>query len=580
MAQVRRGGRLVSDRIVDHEAWPARAALLACLGVVLGVALDLALRVGGYRWSEDPLRLSIASLIAAGGITFAFTFERVRWLWSLVFALGCGVVVALVPLWNGSPTGWSEGDEWRVVASILSVAIAAPLFQTVRDEGRPQLGYAQVHAHAWTNLVLWFACWAFVLVTYLLAQLLAELFQLIGIGLLRDALRKGWFTAGLMGGAFGAAAGLLRDRDKVLGLLQRVVTTVLSVLAPILAAGLVIFVVALPIAGLTPLWEKTSATTPILLLAVAGAFVLANAVIGNSPEEEAEGRILRLSARALAAVMAPLAGVAAISTWLRIDQHGFTPERLWALVFVTVVLAVSLTYLWIALRGGRDWSARIRPANVRLAMGICAVALILATPIANFGAISARDQVARLQSGKIKPEEFDWAALRFDFGPSGERALSRLAASGSATLREPARKALAMTDRLAARVETRVGQDLRRLSANLRVLPQQVPVPEPLGEAIARPNTCSFGRCVLVWRPGERGAVAVGFPCEGCQPTASRLLIDEGGLWQVVSTSDFDRNTPPSREQLQAIERGQVEVRAVRRRQVFVGGKPIGEPFE
>lgn len=572
----------MNDRIMDHEAWPARAVLLACVGVVLGLALDLVLRVGEYRWSEDPHRLSLASLIAAGGITFAFTFERTRWLWSLLFAIGCGIVVALVPLWNGSPTGWSEGDEWRVFASILTVAIAAPLFQTIRDEGKARLGYTRVHAHAWTNLVLWFACWAFVLISYLLAQLLAELFQLIGISLLRDALRKGWFTAALMGGAFGAAAGLLRDRDKVLGLLQRVVTTVLSVLAPILAAGLVIFVIALPIAGLAPLWEKTSATTPILLVAVSGAFVLANAVIGNSPEEEAKGAILSWSARALAAVMAPLAGVAAISTWLRIDQHGFTPERLWALVFVTVVLAVSLTYLWIAFRGGRDWSARIGPANVRLAIGICAVALTLATPIVNFGAISTRDQLARLQSGQVKPEEFDWTALRFDFGPSGQRALARLASSGPAPLREQARKALAIRDRWAAREATRVGQDARQLADNLRILPRQVPVSRPLSEAIARQSVCGWGRCTLFWEPGGRAAVAVGFPCQACQATAFRLRMNDRGEWQVVSTpGDIDRGTPVSiDEQRQAIERGEVEVRAVQRQQAFVGGKPVGVPFE
>ncbi|MDP8913276.1 MAG: DUF4153 domain-containing protein, partial [Pseudomonadota bacterium] len=341
----------MADRIVENEAWPARALLLAALGAILGLAFDFVLKDGESRWTEDPLRMSAASLIAVGGISFAFTLERLRWLWSLLFALGCGLTVALVFYWNGSPSGWSAGDEWRIFSALLAIAIAAPLFQTVRDEGRWAPFYPEVHAHAWTNIVLWFASWAFVLITWLLAQLLAELFHLIGIELLRDAMRKSWFNLTLVGAALGGAAGLLRDRDKVLGLLQRVVTTVLSVLAPVLAVGLALFVLALPITGLTPLWEKTSATTPILLGAIAGAFILANAVIGNSADEEARGVALRASAMALGAVMTPLALVAAVSTWLRIDQHGFTPERLWALVFVIAVLAVSLTYLWALLRG-------------------------------------------------------------------------------------------------------------------------------------------------------------------------------------------------------------------------------------
>ena len=182
--------------------------------------------------------------------------------------------------------------------------------------------------------MLWCAAWAFVLISWLLANLLGELFDLIGIGLIKMRWTKAGSCWMLIGGAFGAAVGLLRDRDKVLGLLQRVVTTVLSVLAPVLAAGLVLFVLALPFTGLDVLWEKTRTPTPVMLACVAGAAILANAVIGNNPDEEARGTVLRWSAMALGAVAAPLVAVAAISTALRIGQYGFTPSRLWGVVAV------------------------------------------------------------------------------------------------------------------------------------------------------------------------------------------------------------------------------------------------------
>ena len=116
----------------------------------------------------------------------------------------------------------------------------------------------------------------------------------------------------------------------------------------------------------------------------------------------------------------------------------------------------------------------------------------------------------------------------------------------------------------------------------LRILPQQVPVPRPLSEIVARQSVCGFGKCTLFWSPGERSAVAVGFPCEACQATARRLVMDEKGGWQVLNVpGDIDRGTPASREaQRQAIERGEVELRPVQRRQVFVGGEPVGMPFE
>ena len=572
----------MAEQMVDHEPWPMRAAGLAVLGAILGVVLNFLLDAGEYRWTEDPLRLAGASFVAVSGIAFGFTVERVRPLWSLAFGAAAGLVVASVFYWNGSPNGWSAGDEWRIFAALLVVAIAAPLFQSARDSGRWQPDYEPIHAHVWTNVVLWCAAWAFVLISWLLANLLAELFNLIGIDLLREALRESWFNMAILGAALGGAIGLLRDRDKVLEMLQRVAKTVLAVLAPVLAAGLVLFVLALPFTGLQPLWAKTTATTPILLSAVAGAFLLANAVIGNRPEEETGGVAMRLSAAALAAVMAPLAVVAAISTWLRIDQYGFTPERLWAATFVLVVLALSFAYLWTVVRGRLGWAARARPMNVRLALGISVLALVLAMPLINFGAISTRDQIARLESGRVTPEEFDWAALRFDFGPAGRRALERIRKSGPTELRAFAATALASEDRWAVAAPAEARRNARQLEDNIRVLPRPAEVPAELRVALAQSPACQFGPCTLVWEAGAPEAVAVGFPCERCDAGVVRLSRDPAGGWRV--DADMGPRIPsgtsrdPEAQQRQ-VASGAVEVRPVERRQVFVDGQPVGPVF-
>lgn len=572
----------MAKQMVDHEPWPMRAAGLAVLGAILGVVLNFLLDAGEHRWTEDPLRLAGASFVAVGGIAFGFTIERVRPFWSLAFAAAAGLVVASVFYWNGSPNGWSAGDEWRIFAALLVVAIAAPLFQAARDSGRWQLDYEPIHAHVWTNVVLWCAAWAFVLISWLLAQLLAELFNLIGIDLLREALRESWFNMAILGAALGGAIGLLRDRDKVLEMLQRVAKTVLAVLAPVLAAGLVLFVLALPFTGLQPLWDKTTATTPILLSAVAGAFLLANAVIGNRPEEETGGVVLRLSAAALAAVMAPLAVVAAISTWLRINQYGFTPERLWAATFVLVVLALSFAYLWTVMRGRLGWAARARPTNVRLALAISVVALVLATPLLNFGALSTRDQIARLEAGKVAPEEFDWAALRFDFGPAGRRALERIRDSGPANLRAFAATALANKDRWPVAAPAEARRNARQLEDNIRVVPLPAEVPPELRVALAQSLACRFGPCTLVWETGAPEAIAVGFLCEGCDAGVVRFSRHPTGGWRVER--DIEPGIPSEtlrvpKAQRRRVASGVVEVRPVERRQVFVDGQPVGPVF-
>jgi hypothetical protein len=588
---------------IDHEPWPLRAVILLVLGAVLGLTIHFLTRGPAvWQWTEDPLKLGAAAAMAAGGIVFGFSLERPRWLWSLLFALAAGLVVGFVTCWNGQPDNWGAGEGWQLTSALLALVIAVPLFQASRDAGRWNLDYRVVHAHILTNIVLWFVAWGFVLITFLLILLLSELFQLIGIVLLHDLIDRPWFPWLLVGGALGAAVGLLRDRDRIVGTLQRVATAVLSFLAPILAAGLVIFVAALPFTGLEPLWEQTRATTPILLVCIVGAVVLINAVIGSgAADDELRPRPIRWAAAALAAVVLPLAVVAAVSTGKRIAQHGFTPDRLWAAVFVAITVAGAAAYLFALIRGRAGWPALLRTFNLRIAIGICLVALFLALPIVSFGAISTRDQLARLQSGRIAADKFDWAALRYDFGPSGRRAIERLARSMNPTLREHALAALAAKSRWDARRDI---ENYVEAPREIRVFPAGTAIPPALRDAVlgapGRPGACSGkGECLMFWKPGDKSVVVLMDECAGIAPDAQadpaarcRVLphvmeLSDGGWRDVYGGSASSRAaaSPQAeaamlRAERDAIRSGDVEIREVTRRQVFIGGEAKGDLFE
>jgi hypothetical protein len=603
---------------VERAAWPMRAVLLLGFGAAFGLAFHFLVRgTNPWQWTDDPLRLGGAAFVAVAGIAFAFTLERERWIWSAAFALLAGAVVGLVTWQNGPPSAWGADAMWQLFSAHLAIAIAVPLFQTARDAGRPRLDYQRLHAHSWTNVILWGAAWLFVLAVWILAQLLGSLFDLIGIHVLRDLLRKGWFNWTLIGGALGAATGLLRDRQGVLGLLQRVATAILSVLTPILAAGLVIFVFSLAFTGLQPLWSETKATTPILLTCVLGAFILVNATVGNAPDEEPRSAFLRWSALALAAVMLPLAIVSAVSLGKRIGEYGFTPERLWAGVTVAVALVAGLLYLAAIVRRRLRWPEDVRRANTGLSLGVCGLALLLALPIVSFGAISARDQVARLRAGKVAADKFDWTALRFGFGPAGDRALRALARDS----RDPAVRGHAMRA-LAAKTRwdlTRAEEAIRQAERPrvVTVLPRQVPVPKPLVDQLfrtvdyatddaliatggaGRGNICeSRGQCFLKWEPGAREAVALHDSCgpdvrEGERPGVPRhrvecsvsaavfTLTDKG--WVLAEEIDDVASGKPSDPDVRAarvaVQAGAVELREVSVRQLFLQGKARGRGY-
>jgi hypothetical protein len=600
---------MTDDRqATDHEPWPMRALLLLALGAFFGLAVHLLVRTAEpWTWTKEPFRLGAAAAIVAGGVAFAFSLERLRWAWSAAFAVCAGLVVGFVTYWNGDPDHWGSGEGWRLTAALLAIAIAVPLFQAARDSGRRRLDPRAVHDNVWTNLILWFLAWAFVGALWLTFVLLGGLFELIGLDFLQKLMREEWFGPMLTGGALGAAVGLIRDRDKVLGLLQRVGRAILSVLAPLLGAGLVFFVLALLFTGLGPLWRETAATTPILLACILGATILANAVIGNAPEEEPRARVLHWAAMALGAVMLPLAIVAAISMGKRIGQYGFTPDRLWATVVVAVAIAGAAAYLLALVRGRRDFAAHVRRYNVALALGICLLAIFLALPLVNFGAISARDQVAMLKSGKIAPDRFDWRAMRFDFGPAGRKALEGLRAAGpTADIRTRAARALRETDRWQIPDPVEAGRAQRTMAA-IRILPATVPLPDRLRARLARIRACAdSGFCILLYEPGATTAVLVAPSyCVGENLESAQLVLDRGtcepdvtvfsavrGDWRQGSPEEVivpgdalteqvaKANHARARADFEALKRNQVVIRSVTRRQVFIDGRPVGEPFE
>jgi multisubunit Na+/H+ antiporter MnhG subunit len=588
----------------DTTRWPLRPAVLALIGTLAALAVH---HVSGGAWvvlsaiSPAAWRIALSTAITAGALSFGFALERRRWWWTVAFGLAVGAIAGLIVYWNGAGAGaWHA---WRSASLYLAIAIAVPLFQTVRDQGAWRFPYADIHGDAWTNVVLWGACWLFTGVTFALVWLLASLFDLIGLHVLRDLLRHGWFGAMLFGSSFGGSLGLLRERDGVLRLLQRVVTAVLGVLAPVLGAGLLVFLLSLPFTGLHALWEATKSTTPILLSCVIGALILANAVIGNGEGDEATNPVLRFGAIALALAVLPLAGIAAIATGLRIGQYGLTPERLWAVVFVALACVYGVAYLVAVLRGRAAWGVYARPSNVRLAFLVAGVGLVLATPITSFNALSVADQVARLESGRVAPAKFDWAALAFDLGDPGKAALHRLTQSKTPAIAARAREIATKTNRWEVASVDRTQSEADLLVKRLRVLPAAVPVPLALRSVLTGWQGCRTDRengCTLLYTPGASEAVSLAQSCideltreprsAGASVMPTVVLRSGCGVSRYQRTGEswarIDENahatlTPAERAALKAgAADGKVEIRAVPARRVFVGGVPVGDPFE
>jgi hypothetical protein len=136
------------------------------------------------------------------------------------------------------------------------------------------------------------------------------------------------------------------------------------------------------------------------------------------------------------------------------------------------------------------------------------------------------------------------------------------------------------------------------LTKRLRVLPDPVPVPQALREQLTEWNACggeSAGSCTVLYREGSSEALAARDACiagltlqstdrtltagsSGCNFTRYRRV---GDAWTMAET---DGQRPLDATRLAALKAGlaagKLEIRTVPSRQVFVGGVPVGDPFE
>jgi hypothetical protein len=545
----------------EGQDWPLRpwlsGALLALCGLAVWLCLD--------QTEVSPWRTAGAAFFVFGGICAAFTLDRADWKAPSLFSLIVALVMAGLAFHAIDAGNHIAGEEFGFAAGVFALLLALPLFQAGFHRTRFATPYRDTHFHVWTDAVCGAGALAFTGLSWAVLAILAQLFRLLKIDFLADLMGEEWFGWMFSGAAFGAALGTLRNQIRIIGTLRHVVMLVLSLLAVPTALALVVFLAAMALSGPDVLWEATRSATPVLLACAAGAFVLTNAIIRDDDAGTSGNPVMRLAALALAATILPLTVFAAVSMGTRVAQHGLSPERIWGLIAIAVACAYGLAAFVAVVRGRiRGWPEKLRKANLNLAGGLSVVALLLALPLVDFGAISARDQIARLDSGDVSAEKFDYHALRWNFGDAGHEALKGLAERSGKT-GELARFALAETEPYPFGREVPVAERNIRMGIADPALRTRVE-----GYLRQDPFEC-VDPCVVVdggKAPDGDFRVIFASP-NGVHVRDFAAGADEqfGAVTQIPQPEDMTADS-------------KVEIRPWTGRQVFIDGKPAGQPFE
>lgn len=479
-------------------------------------------------------------------------------LWAGTAALVLAFVgwMAPAPVWSGAPpvvTVW--------LFSLIVLYIVHEFVQAAHEDRRPIASYATYFDLAWRHAYQAGLALGFTVAFWIVLWLGAWLFNLIGIRALQELLEEQWFATPALATAFALAihwtdadSGLTRGARQI-GL------ALLSWLAILFTVILTLFLAALPFTGLEPLWDTKRATV-LLLNAAATMILLVNAAFqaGDPPRSALLRAVVRFSALPLAGVVA----LAALGLFLRIDQYGLTPARVLASTELLIVALYGAGYVWAAVKPGA-WMEAVKSVNIVGAAFVATMLLALMTPLLDPARVAVADQVARLESGRVDPDDFDFGFLANDRSSHwGPAALAKLATkSGSARNERIATLAKNPGARDSWRANEETFND-RRAAIRLvgsGALPDAALLPpadgpDPIGQCVATWKAAVDGKALadeearralrLGRRPAAAKPVALDDPAPPQTPEEARCLVRlmdldfDGDEDLLLLSSDFD----------------------------------------
>ncbi|MGA7712285.1 MAG: DUF4153 domain-containing protein [Rhizomicrobium sp.] len=388
------------------------------------------------------------------------SLENLRAATLIIWTLWAAAIVAgfaWYDIWHGWPTetGWFDGSV-RAVPRILPsfgtfffsavfLFIAHALISAADADRRI---VARYHTHfdlAWKQGLQFVLAFLFVGVFWVLLWLGAYLFKMIDLDFLQKLIEHRWFSIPATALAGAAAIHITDVRAVLVRGARSLVLALLSWLLPLIVLIAAGFLVALFFTGLGPLW-KTRIGTSMLLAAAAWLVVLINAAYQDGDPERRPVRVLRIAGTLGGLLLVPIVALAGYALWLRIQQYGWTAERISATACIIVAGAFALGYAVAAL-WPRTWFKPLERWNFITSLLVLAVIAALFSCVADPMRISVASQVARLEGGKIAPDKFDFSYLRWEGGRFGKDALARLEKSKNAEIALAAKTALVSINR-------------------------------------------------------------------------------------------------------------------------------------
>lgn len=469
------------------EGWSETRLFVMALGAAIAFGFGALAMLGELGLRRALVQaLALAAVTAALAGLEALSFADAREMFETGHVLVALAVVAFLPVpfliaWGlGGAAGWRD--------------------------------YRVLFIESWNIVVRYLAAWLFVGVVFVVLWLLAVLLDIVGVTLLSDLLDTPLAVWLIVGGVLGLALSVVTEMPDMVS--PYLLLRLLRLLLPLVLVVEVIFVLALPLRGLTHLFGQLS-TASILLSTALASIALVSIAVDQDDVEAAHGPATVWSARGLALLLPVLAGLAVWAIALRVQEYGWTPGRVMAATGAGVVSGYGLLYAATVLTG-RHWMGWLRRANVAMALGVIALGVLWLSPLISPEALATRSQLARYAQGRLPAAQVPLWELAHDWGNAGRRGLARLRDEAQRPEQAALAARFATLERAKSRWDMTAPEEIdlaaraKALGEVLRVLPEGTALPEALGQALVRHlGAAEFEACGQKTPAGNPGCVLV-----------------------------------------------------------------------
>lgn len=553
------------EHVPDVVAHPqAYLALVSFVSSFFAVLLGLS---GPYRVARAALPALWLSALAAGLLT-----------WSS---------------WRFAELDGFHDAAHPYVAWGVLIAIGTPFAAALLRDHHSLRDYGHLFDVSWSILVRYSAGWLFSGLFWAVLFMSNALFEIVGLTVIEDLIDIDGAPFVITGLSLGLGLSVVHEMRDYLS--PYLVLRLLRLLVPVLLLVVVVFVLAALGQDPGALFGNLSRTATLLTVGFA-MVCLVSISLDRGDLDAVQGRWMRVATALLALLLPVIAGLAIYALWLRVAQYGWTPDRLAVACAATILGLYALAYAAaVALRA--NWMARIRLANIVVAVLILLTAAAWLSPLLNAERLSTRSQMARIESGTVPLEDmalFEMAQLWGKPGQAGIAALKDGAAQADTAL--AAKLELAQSSRSRWSYE----QDVKEagpkrwaadVHAHLTVLPEGAGITAKMLESLPEYRLRDWARtcktkadpgCVLLLDSFQdtaetrQGILFV--PAAGPKYTAFSVFEGEGVLLYgeaVRPTGDKQVTVT----QVRTILEGRYEVAPSSRRSLWIGEMELSPDF-